>query len=558
MTIRKAVPLAVSAFLLGTLGSLGSAYAQGSQAPFTIRRPPDGATVKEKVRIEIPRASIRPGSFVAFYIDNKFDIALAPPDTNSTKPFTYVWDTKSAGPDGGMVSDGEHAIRAILYEPVANSSAMDAKAESEVKVNVANIIKADPGPIYLRYKYREGANLTYGRDSKALIVSALSGLQATDDIDLSKASSKHLIGIEDVNPEVSLVRNKLTKLTIEQNGQEMNVDPQQLSTSMYQELDPLGQVHYETGGSSGLAEFTALGLPVNNTLELPLLPYSKVSVGDTWRTAGQRIDIPGLPPVMQPRVTLDNKFVDLEWEGGRPTAKIRQTYEGPIGKTIQFGPIEVTSPTVKYDRVIYLAYKSGTLVKTVRTLTITGRTTDPLTEYQGRGAGVNMAGGYPGMAGGRFGGGRFGGGFPGMMGGAPPGVMGGPPGMMGGPPGMMGGPPAGMMPGGPGGYPGMAGGRFGGGRFGGGRFGGGYPGMQGGGYPGMAGGRFGGGRFRGGSPGMMGGPPGMAGYPGAAGGNRFGGGARGPVTQTETDHPVTLQAITVTGLQSESLPGRGR
>jgi hypothetical protein len=529
---------------LGLLGSLGSAQAQGSQAPFTIRRPPDGATVKEKVRIEIPRASIGQGSFVAFFVDDKFIVAQAPPAPSLSQArerfFTYIWDTKEQDADGNTTSDGEHSIRAVLYDPVADSNATEPKAESEVKVNVANKIKTDPGAIYLRYKYREGANLTYDRDSKSLVVSALSGLEATDDIELADASSKHLLGIEDVQPQVSLVRNKLTKLSLVQNGQQINVDPRQLSVSMYQELDPLGQVHYETGENTGLLEFTALGLPVDNALELPLLPYTRVSIGDTWRTSGQRIDVPGLPPALQPRVTLDNKFEGLEWEGGRPTAKIRQTYQGPLGSTIQFGPIEVTSPTVTYDRVIYIAYKSGTLVKTVRTLTVTGRTSDPLTSLQA----ATPAGG---MAAGPFPGGRF----PGRMGmgGAPPGMM------MPGGPGMMGGGPPGMMGGGAGGYRGMRGMGGGGMRgFGGNRYGGGPGGMPGG--PGMmqggAAGMMGGGA--GGYRGMRGGAPFPGGMPGMPGAPGFGGNRGQVVTQEETDHPVTLKSVTVTDLQSEVIP----
>src|SRR5437016_3062603 len=109
MTSRNAVRLALCAVALSSFGSLASAHAQGAQAPFTIRRPPDGATVREKVRIEIPRAGIRPGGFVAFYIDDKFQMALAPDENAAslTRPFTYLWDTKGSG-----TGDGSHTVRA--------------------------------------------------------------------------------------------------------------------------------------------------------------------------------------------------------------------------------------------------------------------------------------------------------------------------------------------------------------------------------------------------------------------------------------------------------------
>ena len=91
MTIRKVAPLT-----LGVL-ALYSFQNANAQAPFTIRRPSDGSTVREKVKVEIPRSSIKLGSFVAFYIDDKFLVAVAPPEGQAEgfgKPFTFYWDTK--------------------------------------------------------------------------------------------------------------------------------------------------------------------------------------------------------------------------------------------------------------------------------------------------------------------------------------------------------------------------------------------------------------------------------------------------------------------------------
>src|SRR5262245_49371750 len=130
MTIRNVVPLALFALTL-----LGQGRAN-AEAPFTIRRPPDGATVREQVRIELPRASIKPGGFVAFYIDDKFHSAQAPQENSKARVFTFVWDTK-----GDAVADGEHAIRAVLYEPAGdNPVAVAEKEASEVKLTVANRI----------------------------------------------------------------------------------------------------------------------------------------------------------------------------------------------------------------------------------------------------------------------------------------------------------------------------------------------------------------------------------------------------------------------------------
>ena len=559
MTSNKAFRLTVCALALSAFGAFDSAQAQSGQAPFTIRRPPDGASVREKVRIEIPRSSISKDAFVAFYIDGVFQVALAPQEdaASATRPFTFLWDTKAE-----KTTDGIHTIRAVLYEPAADagsSIAATEKASSEVKLTVANKIKNGPTSLLLRYKYREGMNLNYDRESKAVIAGGVSETGSSTDTELSLVSSKHLFDVEDTQPEISLVRNKTTSLKILMNGQETTLGPAQLSASLYQELDPLGQVKYETGATTGLVEFTAQGLPVNNTVELPLLPLQRVSIGQTWKTAGQRLDLPGLPPALQPRVVLTNKLEGLEWEGGRPTAKIHQTYEGSPMAEVQFGPIPITTPTITYERDIYLAYESGILVKTARTLTIKGKTTVNLggptqaaggaaMAGMGRGGMMGMMGMPPGMMGSGGAPGASGSsmmnmmmnssrgagmnsGRPGGRGGFP--GMGGAPGSGAGRGGMMG--SGGMMgrPGGRGGFPGSGSGRGGVGR-------GGDDDDRGGGRAGMgSGGMMGSGAMMGGRGGMMGMPPGMGRGMGTIG---------GAMGTQDPDKPVTVKAVTNTEL----------
>jgi hypothetical protein len=414
MYSRNAIRLFGCAALLGSAVSIEMAHAQG--APFTIRRPPDGATVREKVNVEIPRDSIVPGGFVAIYLDDKFYVAVPPAsdEHGPRKPFTFVWDTKGSG-----ITDGPHTIKAVLYEPAAdsNNTAVTEKSASSVRLDVANKIHNGPSVVRLRYKLPEGQNLQYSRNSTAKVTNSGISIGDTNDTLLAQTDSKLLLDIISPTP-VALVRNKLTALSILQQGQETSLDKSQLSASMYQELNSVGAVQYETNSGTGLDEFMALGLPVNNTIELPLLPTSAVAVGQSWTTTNQRLDIPGLPPSQQPRVPLRNTLVDLEWEGKYQTAKIHQSYEptdsGNLPHEIQFGPIPVTAPQVKFERDIYFAYNAGILVKTVRTITVTGRTTVQTEQAAPSApAGGMMGGGGPGMMGGK-----------GMMSSSPGGMMG--------------------------------------------------------------------------------------------------------------------------------------
>ena len=459
MISRYAVRLAAGAVALGCLSAL-SLRSQAQGAPFTIRRPPDGSTVRETVRVQIPASSIGPDSFVVMYIDGKFDAALDPhrPEpvtegpigsktTGSDRFFTYLWNTKALG-----VSDGPHSVRAVLFDPVAggNPISVTQRSTSEVKLTVANQISDGPATLLLRYKYPDSHNIEYKRASKSVRVGGGTHTSNSDQ-DLAAINSKLLLHILSGEPKgLSLVRNKLTSLSILSNGSEVNYPSSQLSGSMYQELDENGRVHYETGSTSGLLEFAAQGLPVDNTLELPVLPTQAVAKGQTWITPEQRIDVPGLPPAVQPRAQLQNTLVDLEWEGNYRTAKIHQHADNvKLPELFDFAQIPVMGGSATYDRDIYIAYTSGTLVKVSRTITIKGRTTSQPAEDS---AGSFGGGGISGSGGGMFGGGRPAGvpGSYGMPGG--PGMMGGP----GGSAGMMGGPggSGGMMtPGGKGGRP---------------------------------------------------------------------------------------------------------
>ncbi|MDE2126414.1 MAG: hypothetical protein KGJ62_07480 [Armatimonadetes bacterium] len=540
-----------------------SSLAQAGTAPFTIRMPPDGSTVRETVNVEIPRASIPENGFVAFFIDGVFDVALSPQKgAPADSPFLYQWDTKAL-----KVSDGPHTLRAVLYAPVDSSlgaAQVTQKASSEVNVTVANRIHQDLGRVLLRYKLHSGQNLRYTRGGRTYIVGGVTEQAvSTSDQDLARMTGSLLLNVEDANSTSSLVRNKLTSLTVTVNGQEYTLPSSDLSDSMYQEVNPRGLVQYETGASTGTQQFESQGLAVDNSIELPLLPAQAVQQGDVWYTPKQRIAIPGVPPDQQPKEDVKNTFEDVEWQNNYPTIRIRQEYSGHAGKLpIQVGPVLVSFPRVKYQRDIYVAWHSGTLIRTDQTLTISGRTTQVIGQSAPGAGGAGAAGGM----------GKFGGGL-GMMGGAPgPGGFGGVPGPGGfsGLPGKSGGAfPGGFGGGGFPGVPGKGGGAFpggfGGGRAGGGAFPGGFGGGRqgggafpggfgGGGFPGVPG--KGGGAFPGGFGGAQGGPGAFGGRPGMGG--AFPGGAGGgfgitPPTGgigSAPEHPVVIRAVTDTRLKS--------
>jgi hypothetical protein len=551
MQLRTLLAVASGLAMLSVVGERSIAQ---NQAPFTIRFPPDGATVRETVRVRVPLASIPENGYVAYYINGQFRVALAPTAEQraSQKPgemFEFAWDTKSPYKGVGVKEqpapeDGEYEITAVLYAPTSASAANAiAMQTSSVRVTLANKINNDPGAITLRYNFVDGDARTYGRKGETVVVAGLTqGAAGTTDQELVSQRSELLLAVEDkYNNGRSLVRNKLLSLAVRQGGQEVVLPTQSLPNSLYQEVDPIGRVYYQNDTVS-FDQFAQLGLPVSATLELPKLPVQPVRIGDTWVTENVSLDIPGTAPDKQPRVSVTSKFVGLEWENNYQVAKITQTYDSatkPLSaRSIVFGNILVDSPQIKFEQDIYLAYRTGTLVKIVRKLEVTGKTTQQVSP---------TAGSAPGMPGGAMTG------PPGMSGGAmtgpPPGLnygafsgMGGgmsrPPGMSGG---AMTGPPPGLnygafsgMGGGMSRPPGMAQGGFSGGmrggRISGGRFGGRRGAMEGGGSsmpPGMM------------SGGMMSGP----GMPGAGMGNF------GNAGQPQASQQITLRSTTTTQIK---------
>src|SRR2546423_9604374 len=121
---------------LGIMGLLGACCVRANaqnEAPFTIRKPPDGATVREKVKIEIPLASIPDGGYVAFYIDGEFQVALTPTaaQREHAKPgenYVFTWDTKKPVKHRGSTTqaapaDGEHEGTANIIAPSVQTQA---------------------------------------------------------------------------------------------------------------------------------------------------------------------------------------------------------------------------------------------------------------------------------------------------------------------------------------------------------------------------------------------------------------------------------------------------
>jgi len=540
--LQRRMILSAAVLLSATALSAGAQ----NQAPFTIRRPPDGATVREKVKVQIPLASIPEGGYVSIYVDGDFRGAIpVTPDerekiteeaekTKSPAYFTYTWDSKAPvkirfAAKPVAPKDGTHEITAKLFAPAEKNPSV-LKETTSVKVNLANSLESNVGAIRLFYKFVDGDTRGYNRTGASIMVAGLSqGVQGSDDQELVSYNSDLAYGVEDKYPSGSaIVRNKMNRLEVRQ-GSSVSVYPsEQLPSALFQEVDQFGDVIYQNHSVS-FDQFAQMGIPVSATLELPKLPKQAVTIGDKWSTPNVSLEIPGTAEADQPKVTVNSTFAGIEWEGGYPTARIHRSYQSSLGgglkaKSITVGSTTVTSPSISMEEDVYIAYRSGTLVKVSKTLTVTGKTDT-------------------GVAGGGMGGPGMGGGGMADMGSSsmPPAGAGGPASM-----GKGGGMSQGMMGGGRGGR-GMS---SSGGGSGGSSMGFGGPGMMGGGgSPRGSQGMAGGGSSSRGPKGGGGGPGGF----GGAGSGSGGGAPRGTFgasTGTVPNPQITLKLVTNTELKT--------
>lgn len=528
---RYSVWGAILATVFVVVGASALAWAQST--PFNILRPADGAIVRERVRIEVPRASIPSGGFVGIYIDGKFLTSLAPrPDDNEPR-LRYLWDTKAPVLDTATgksepIQDGEHTITVVLYD--AESRAID---RAEVRVQVANQegIALPAMGTRLQYRFRLGENVNYKQRDEVILLAGQTGAEITGGVTgeqvAYQADTFFNLFAYDIRGETFIIRQRANKQQVLAYNQPVYTLGEEMFRAVLQFVTPLGNVVYQNVDTTNDPY-------VFRVMVLPILPELRVKVGDTWPTRAP-ILLPDMPIERAPRVTVQNRLEGVEWEGGYPTVKIRQTFEGTVSGTLEFSSFALQDAKVKMERTLWFAFNAGRLVRSEATIEIEGQVPTGVspTRLAGAGGMPGMMAGAPPTA-------------P-MMGGAPYGApygvgtpYGAPPAGMGGaqraagartrPGGIVGAPGAPAVPGVPGAPPGVPGGAVTGRR---GAMGFGAPGIPSG-APGMP---------------MMGGPtPGVAGraargglpgVPGMAPGFR----APGMGLQAREQAPLKLRVV---------------
>lgn len=261
---------------------------------FTIRRPLDGATVRETVPIRIPKKGIQDGSYIGIYVNDQFLEAILPPVVG--EDYVYSLNTQAR-----KLADGPAKIEAVLFVDNNGKPQVVGRTSVNVKIDNYTSIKVPAEGIKLRYKFTPGAEKVYKFDF-AQEVSMISQAQAqlngrppiissdetnirilyaTDNAYATKAGKEGLLRLQ-MLPE----KGKDYALIVPPGQTETKrIDSEQMSP-VYMRVTDVGRevfgnvpVFFGVEGSNGAPPVFEY-YPI---LPLPVLPTKPVKVGDVWQ-----------------------------------------------------------------------------------------------------------------------------------------------------------------------------------------------------------------------------------------------------------------------------------
>lgn len=463
---------------IGSLVLMSSAALAAAQAPFTIVRPADGARVREKVRVQIPKGSIPPGGYVGVFLNDKFLEAVVPPLRG--KFYEYVLDTKGRGLVDTAAGQKDK-LELVLYQDTEAQSRVLDRSSVEVRISNYSSIDVPNDGLNLRYRFTPGQELVYQMTQKTTISeqSEEQSLRGSKAGTLAEAEGEQLRLSYAVVNSYGNGDGLLRMQAMPKKGKDYfdyTIRPEEGQKRYYDvDIAPVYMRVSKTGHEvfGALPPYTRLmessiagGFDLYAAFPLPTLPEKAVRPGDSWRSRFQQgaLDLTKLYEMSSviARRPARGEFVRVEWERGHPCAVLRNVIEAgeksPDAEKLANNGDEIQGDKTSISETYWFAMDTRQILKIVRDTTIDRKN-------------VSSAGGSA------FGGTRGGG--PGMPGGMPPGRGGKAggggddffqipssstmkqrrPSMGGG----QGGPPGYGGPNGPGGYPGGMGGRTGGG-----------------------------------------------------------------------------------------------
>ena len=405
---------------IGSLILAGLTSVVLAQAPFTIVRPTDGAKVRETVHVLIPKGSIPEGGYIGVFLGGKFLEATVPPLNG--KFYDYALNTKKLA-----LADTEPGkplkLELVLYVDYEKTSRIVERTSVDINIgNQANIPVGNNG-IKLRYTFVPGSKMVYRLDQQ-VSVSEISDTQNS----LGGKAAEFTQDGESIRLAYEVMNSYgdgdglLRIQPLPEKGKDYALLTAGADTTQRKYMDYDMAPIYMRIKSTGQEVFGSLPLytPMDGatsgqsitenlfaTFPLPTLPAKAVRVGDSWASQFQEgaVDMnnPFEVSTLVEQFPARGEFVDTEWEGGHPCAKIRHVIEAGTktsdGKKLKGQGADFADDKISLEETIWFALDSHKVLKIVRDETIERKIQTQTSGAPG-GFGPGGPGGMPGVPGG--------------------------------------------------------------------------------------------------------------------------------------------------------------
>lgn len=382
---------------------------------FTIRRPADGSTVRETVKVLIPAGSISEGQYIGVLVNGKFIEAAMPVLEGDN--YVYSLDTKAR-----RIPDGDLDLEIVLYNNFNDRVEVSNRSSVRVKLDNYTSIKVPEDGLRLRYKFIKGKELTYmtSRTQSAGMVSqaaAQIGSRAGE-LPVEEENVRMLYAFDNVYPNgEALIRmqalpdkgKNYTYLTTAGDNEAKKYFDFQMHP-VYMRINPMGReidgavpAYFPLEGTGGESARMDLYAP----FPLPLLPEKALFPGESWESAHlfSTLNLERISETQRVTTALRSRgtFLGVEWEKGIPCAKFNIAVDaGPRDMTnvVNLNSQAGEATRVSLDGLVWFSLDQGVIVKSELNLLQESLVTIGTSQAGNAGGGLAGAGGGGPVAGG--------------------------------------------------------------------------------------------------------------------------------------------------------------
>lgn len=383
--------------LVTTFAAL-SAHSVAAQGSFNIVRPFDGAKVKEKVRILMPKNSVPSSGYVGLFIDNKFVEAFEPKLDAKGQYYEYILDTKARG-----IKDGNRKIELKLYVDYSSQPRITDTSSIDVVVSNSSGIAIPEDGVAMRYSFKAGQESIYRLKQRTVVSTATSetnkeGMKAAQ-FEFDGESIKLLYACDNAYPN----GDGLLRLQVIPDRGQFNREYAFLTTSeatepqryykesmapLYMRVTPTGREVFgaipEFFGLEGMSS-SRPQLLLFAAFPLPILPTKRVRDGESWPSSFQlgAIDLNNIGKVNTVVETAParGEFLGAEWEANHPCIKIRNIIEQGASTVMKgnalgqnkAGAQNIADRKVSVEEIIWFATDIRKVIRINRDITIEGK-----------------------------------------------------------------------------------------------------------------------------------------------------------------------------------------